>query len=363
MNSFGVYLSPFHPVRENPGLAIERDLALICQLDRLAYDIVWIGEHHTGGMEIVAAPEILASAVATRTRTIRLGLALSSMAYQSPLLIADRILLLDHVSRGRAELAFGPLGTEPDMHAFGLTRRQVIDRVHDAIRTSYGLIRGDRIDHETNWYRLENAHSQLRPFRQNIPMKLVAQGIPQDPEVFADLDVGLMTLSATAPHIRRDLPALWDVFSRNRSESEPAASRQHWTLAGPVHIASSRSDALRNIRFGLDSWLQYIERVTGMVVDGKSITDKTASLIDSGLAIIGSPSDAVSQLKRLEADTGGFGTFLQIAHNWADTSATQTSYELFARYVIPELSGTNRVRKSQWRDPPSGSLSEDEKMP
>ncbi|MEM7366200.1 MAG: LLM class flavin-dependent oxidoreductase [Pseudomonadota bacterium] len=361
MNRFGVYLSPFHPVREHPGLAIERDLELICLLDRLAYDIVWIGEHHTGGIEIVAAPEILASAVANRTRTIRLGLALSSMAYQSPLLIADRVLLLDHVSRGRAELAFGPLGTGPDMHAFGLARRQVIDRTHDAIKTSYGLIRGDTVDHETNWYRLSDATPQLRPFRNDIPMTLVAQGIPEEPAALADLDVGLMTLSATAPQIRRDLPTLWDVYTRNRSEHDHAEARHCWTLAGPVHIAASRSDALRNIRFGLEPWLQYMERTTGMEVDGKSITDKAESLVDSGFAIIGSPSDAVSQLKRLEADTGGFGTFLQIAHNWANTSATQTSYELFARYVIPELSGTNRVRKSQWRDQPSGSRSEDEK--
>lgn len=345
---FGVYLSPFHPVRENPGLAIERDLELIHLLDRLAYDIVWLGEHHTGGMEIVAAPEILAASAATSTRSIRLGIALSSMAYQSPLLIADRVLLLDQLSRGRTELAFGPLGTDPDMHAFGLDRNQVRERLQDAIHTTSDLIRGQTVNHETNWYRLEDATSQLRPFRDDIPLSLVSQGTPEAPATH-ELDVGLMTVAATSPQIRHDLPALWDVFTRQQPGGHDEDRRQRWSLAGPVHIAATRNEALKNIRFGIEPWLQYVERITGMVISGKSLAEKAASLVDSGFAIIGSPTDAIVQMKRLQSDSGGFGTFLQTAHNWADTDATRASYELFARYVVPELTHSNRVRKSQWR--------------
>ena len=345
---FGVYLSPFHPVRENPGLAIERDLELICLLDRLAYDIVWLGEHHTGGMEIVAAPEILAASAANNTRTIRLGIALSSMAYQSPLLIAVRVLLLDHLSRDRTELAFGPLGTEPDMHAFGLDRHQARERLQDAIHTTTDLIRGQTVSHETNWYRLKDATSQLRPFRGDIPLSLVAQGGPDTPTPH-ELDVGLMTLAATSPQIRHALPALWDVFTRQQTDGPDEDRRQRWSLAGPVHIAATRNEALKNVRFGIEPWLQYVERITGMVISGKSLAEKATGLVDSGFAIIGSPTDAIAQLKQLQSDSGGFGTFLQTAHNWADTDATSASYELFARYVVPEFTQSNRVRKSQWR--------------
>ena len=53
----GIFLAPFHPVDENPTLAIERDFQLIEHLDRLGYDEAWVGEHHSAGYEIIGSPE------------------------------------------------------------------------------------------------------------------------------------------------------------------------------------------------------------------------------------------------------------------------------------------------------------------
>jgi limonene 1,2-monooxygenase len=49
---------------------------------------------------------------------------------------------------------------------------------------------------------------------------------------------------------------------------------------------------------------------------------------------------AIEQLERLGAQSGGFGTFLLMAHEWADREATLHSYELFAREVVPHFKGT-----------------------
>jgi luciferase-like monooxygenase len=70
---FGIFLAPFHPVRENPTLSLRRDFELIERLDELGYDEAWIGEHHSGGYEIIASPEIFIAAAAERTEHIRLG--------------------------------------------------------------------------------------------------------------------------------------------------------------------------------------------------------------------------------------------------------------------------------------------------
>ena len=61
---FGIFLAPFHGLKENPTLALERDLELIGFLDDLGYDYAWIGEHHSGGMEIIASPEVFIAAAA-----------------------------------------------------------------------------------------------------------------------------------------------------------------------------------------------------------------------------------------------------------------------------------------------------------
>jgi limonene 1,2-monooxygenase len=63
------------------------------------------------------------------------------------------------------------------------------------------------------------------------------------------------------------------------------------------------------------------------------------------MAVIGTPDDAVAQLERLAKQSGGFGAFLQMAHNWADWPETKRSYELIARYVMPRAQGTNAARQ------------------
>ena len=105
---FGIFLAPFHPVGQNPTLALERDLQLIEHLDALGLDEAWFGEHHSAGYEIIASPEVFIAAVAQRTKHIRLGTGVSSLPYHQPFMLADRMVLLDHLTRGRVMLGVGP---------------------------------------------------------------------------------------------------------------------------------------------------------------------------------------------------------------------------------------------------------------
>ena len=81
---FGTFLAPFHAPGQNPSLAMQRDLQLIEHLDALGYDEAWIGEHHSAGSEIIASPEIFIAAAAERTRHIKLGTGVTSIAYHNP---------------------------------------------------------------------------------------------------------------------------------------------------------------------------------------------------------------------------------------------------------------------------------------
>ena len=58
----GIFLAPFHPLNESPLLALERDMDLLIQLDKLNYHEAWIGEHHSGGFEIINCPEMFIAA-------------------------------------------------------------------------------------------------------------------------------------------------------------------------------------------------------------------------------------------------------------------------------------------------------------
>src|ERR671923_2165997 len=117
---FGIFLAPFHRLGENPTLAMNRDMELIEWMDYLGYDEVWIGEHHSAGWEIIASPEVFIAAAAARTRSIRLGTGVVSLPYHHPLHVADRMVLLDHLTRGRVMLGVGPGQLASDAHMLGI---------------------------------------------------------------------------------------------------------------------------------------------------------------------------------------------------------------------------------------------------
>ena len=110
---FGVFLAPYHEPGQNPTLALERDLDLIVLLDRLGFDEAWVGEHHSTGWETIASPELFLAVAAERTRHIRLGTGVVSLPYHHPLMVADRIALLDHLTAGAWTSASGPAATSP----------------------------------------------------------------------------------------------------------------------------------------------------------------------------------------------------------------------------------------------------------
>jgi limonene 1,2-monooxygenase len=71
-------------------------------------------------------------------------------------------------------------------------------------------------------------------------------------------------------------------------------------------------------------------------------------MVEDGIAVIGTPDDAIAQIKRLREKQGDFGVFLQLAHNWADFDKTKASYALWRRHVNPAINGMNDQRQTSF---------------
>jgi len=143
----------------------------------------------------------------------------------------------------------------------------------------------------------------------------------------------------------------WKICADKAAEHGHEAQRSAWRLVGPMHIAETKEKARENVRFGLANWLKYFQEVAALpLAPAGSIDNAIDALVGSGLAVIGDPDDAIAQLARLETQSGGFGCFLQMAHNWADFAETKRSYELFARYVMPRFQqlNVNRDASMNW---------------
>ena len=124
-----------------------------------------------------------------------------------------------------------------------------------------------------------------------------------------------------------------------------AIDRRDWRLVAPVHVAETKEQAYADVRFGLAEWVDYFKRVAALPLAPE--TDDSHELADdmnaSGFAVIGTPDDVAEQIQRLVDQSGGFGTFLCMGHDWADRAATHKSYSLLAREVFPRFQDSART--------------------
>jgi limonene 1,2-monooxygenase len=342
---FGIFLAPFHPVGQNPTLALERDLDLIVHLDRLGFDEAWIGEHHSAGYEIIASPEVFIAIAAERTKHIRLGTGVNSLPYHHPLMLTDRLVLLDHLTRGRVMLGVGPGALPSDAFMMGIPVAEQRDRMEEALEAILLLLRSDEpVTMKTDWFTLDDARLNLRPYTYpHFDIAVASQISPAGSRAAGRFGTGLLSIGATNQQGFDLLGYHWQIAEERAAQFGTSVERRDWRLVGPVHIADTREQAYADVQFGLEAWVDYFQRVAALpIAPDTSSADEMADAINkSGFAVIGTPDDAIAQIQRLwDQSDGGFGTFLVMAHDWADTEATRRSYELLARYVFPAFQGS-----------------------
>ena len=337
---FGAFLAPFHDPRENPTLALERDLDLIVAMDRLGFDEVWVGEHHSTGWEYIASPEIFLAVAAERTRHIRLGTGAVSLTYHHPLMVADRIVLLDHLTRGRINFGVGPGGHLSDAAMLGIPAAEIRDRMEQNLEAILHLLTStEPLTTSGPGWEMHDAVLQLRPYQHPHPPLAI-------PSLESPFGMALAGRVGAAPLSLffgvSDLPAQWAITEDAAARAGRTASRDDWRIVVPVHLAETREQAVEEIRSGAGEWMfEYVQALTGRpaAVPGPKHM-AVEQMIEAGSWVVGTPDDLIAFIRGLEDRTGGFGTFLAWGHEWAGPEATLRSLDLFARFVMPQFQGS-----------------------
>lgn len=345
----GIFLAPFHALDENPTLAIERDIELIQHLDRLGYHEAWIGEHHSGGFEIIAAPEVFIATVAERTRHIRLGTGVVSLPYHNPFILADRMVLLDHLTRGRAMFGVGPGALVHDAKKIGIEAADQRPYMNRALDTIVRLLHGETVTETTDWYRLVDARLQLPCYSQPVmEMAVAASRSPVGALAAGRHGIGMLSIGGTSPEAMKQHARNWATYEEQAAEHGKTADRRNWRLVSMFHIAETREQARANVRFGLERFAQYFRDVGTFPIVPAGIGDAYEYLLDNQAACIGTPDDAIAYITQLLEGAGGFGSILELAHNWADFPATLRHFELMARYVLPHFQHSREWREESY---------------
>ncbi len=343
----GIFIPPIHPVHEDPTLCIRRDLELIEFVDRLGYEEAWIGEHHSGGYELIASPELFIAAAAERTQRIMLGTGVISLPYHNPLMTANRLIQLDHQTRGRIMIGVGPGLLPEDAMQMGIDPNTQRDRMIEALEVLLRLFRGERVTKKTDWFELVDASCHNLPYSRPYPEIAVASVVtPSGGKLAGKHGFSMLCLAATQKGAYDALATNWKIATETAAEHGQTMDPSGLRLVGPVHIAETRAEARENIRFGFKDWAKYFNTVSPAGYSPKDASgDPIDFLIEQGTIVVGTPDDAIAQVERVREKQGDFGCFLQNAHNWANFDATKKSYELWQRYVMPAVNRLNDQRQ------------------
>ncbi len=340
---FGIFMAPFHRVGENPTLALERDLALIEYLDNLDFDEAWIGEHHSAGWEIIASPEVMIAAASQRTKSIRLGTGVSSLPYHHPFMLADRMLQLDHLTRGRAMLGVGPGALATDAYMMGIDPVTQRPRMDEALGAILALFRGETVTMETEWFTLNEARLQLAPYRRpHMEVAVASTFSPAGPTSAGKHGVGMLSVTAAQPGGMTNAAAGWQIAEEEAAKAGKTIDRDDWRVLISMHLADSREEAVRDIEEGATRF--YTEYFGKTIGRPGTFDDWTfAGAVESGGIVVGTPDDAIEAVERIIDITGGFGCLLFQAHEWTTWEKTRHSFELWARHVAPRFQGQIEV--------------------
>lgn len=342
---FGIFLAPFHTVQENPTLAIERDLQLLQHLDGLGYDEAWIGEHHSGGYEIIACPEMFIATAAERTRHIRLGTGVVSLPYHHPFTLAGRMTLLDHLTRGRVMFGVGPGALVGDAYRMGIDPENQRRMMNESLDALVSLLDGETVTMKTDWFELKDARIQVPPFqRPRTEMAVASARSPSGALAAGKHGLGMLSIGGTSDDALAAHANNWRMCEEAAAENGKTVNRENWRLVALMHIAETRQKARDNVEYGLENFAKYFREIATFPIVPPGIDNPYEYLTENKMALIGTPDDAIEYIETLLEGSGGFGSLMQLAHNWADWEGTKRSYELLARYVFPHFQNSNQLR-------------------
>ena len=341
---FGAFLAPHHPIGEHPMLQMRNDIKFAAQLDALGYDEFWIGEHHSTGWEMIASPEMFLAAVGEHTHRIRLGTGVVSLPYHHPFTIAQRMVQLDHMTGGRVIFGTGPGALPSDAHTLGIDPMTQRDRLDEAIGVIKRLFAGERVSQKSDWFTLQGARLQLFPLQEEMPMVTASSISPSGMTLAGKYGMGVLSIGSNSDAGLAALPTQWGFAEQAAAKSGKRVDRANWRVLMSWHIAETREEARAQAGKGLMHW--HNEYTVGTLMRPGALpfkspdeaVDQTA-FVDGAASVIGTPDDLVAAIRKLSASAGGFGTVLGFAHDWANRENTAKSWDLVARYVIPEVQG------------------------
>jgi limonene 1,2-monooxygenase len=227
------------------------------------------------------------------------------------------------------------------------------DRQDEAIAIIRRLFAGERVTAKSDWFVMNDAALQILPMQEDMPFVVASQISPSGMTLAGKYGIGIISLGSMSTQGLMALPQQWEFAEDAAKKHGTTVNRADWRVLLTWHIAETREQARREAGAGLMRW--HNEYTVGTLMrpglaafsSPDEAVDKTA-FVEGAASTIGTPDDLVKTIKNLMQVSGGVGAIIGFAHDWANPENTRRSWDMVARYVVPEINGyIDGLRRSQ----------------
>lgn len=303
-----------------------RALERIEIMDQTGYDAVWLAEHHFSSYSVCPSVHLMAMQVASRTKRLRIGTAVTLAAFYHPLRIAEEIALVDIFSGGRINWGAGR-GFDPVEFAnFGVKSEESADRFREAVDIVLGAWRNDRLTHEGKFHSYQDVEVLPKPLQQ-----------PHPPVWMAASSEGALDWAAQEGHaILMDPHSAHDEIARKEryyderySGAHGAAPAADRPIARLVALGETEEEARTVAERGAAFSGRYLPKAAVAAFRADKQPVEPAEHYMENVIVYGTPESVVAQFKELEE---------KMPLNYLLLSPlSERTFDLFTERVLPHL--------------------------
>jgi alkanesulfonate monooxygenase SsuD/methylene tetrahydromethanopterin reductase-like flavin-dependent oxidoreductase (luciferase family) len=340
-----VFHTPW-PEGTDPGRLIDEMTEQIVFGEQLGFHGTWMAEHHFSRYGLASSSIVLASSIAAKTRTIRMGMAVLVPPLHNPIRLAEETAMLDQISGGRLDVGFGRGSARYEYAGYGVDREESQGRFREAIEVVCGLWTAQDYCHDGPFYRIQHANLVPPPVQKPHPPVYIAATRTPETLDFAAAS-GHPLLVGTVPDTKDAL----DLCRRFLAQAAAAGnlfSISQIPFGRYLHVAPTDAKAQANTRGPMD-WVQDMIQWRGTFDEGSEANQRIddfrhrrSSLppsfqqIYDNRAFFGTP-DAVSE-KIAAIQSEGIELFgCGFAFGGIEHAQVMRSMELFAKEVMPQF--------------------------
>ena len=310
--------------------------------EQLGMDSVWLAEHHFNPQRsVLASPLIVASAIASRTHRMRVGLAVQVLPLTNPLRSAEEAATVDHISKGRLDFGVGRSGIVKSYRGYNVDYSESRGRFMEALDVITRAWSEDQFSYQGEYYTYNEVSVVPKPYQTPYPPVRVAVASADTYPLMGRLGHPIF-ISANSP-----LPELQDRLEQYRTAWAEAGhpGSGDLVLRIPTYVAETAEQARSEPEASTMRGIRYLANELASAAASQETAERMLKMADASYEEIlrrrvmyGTPEAIIDRLKRYEEDLGISGVVMEM--NYGGQVAPDrviNSIRLLTEKVAPEF--------------------------